>query len=143
MGEGESRRNIEKYIEEMDLVDQFELMGFVSQDKVAELLYQADCYVQPSLQEGIPVAIMEALATGLPVVATNLAGIPELVENGVTGYLVEPANAGELANAILGTYQNYHGALALANNGRERVRNNYDIRKNAKNLFKLFNKTTL
>ena len=142
VGEGEERKNIEKSIAAMDLAGQFELVGFVPQDKVPGLLSQSDCYVQPSLQEGIPVAIMEALAVGLPVVATNLSGIPELVENNVTGYLVEPASAEELAQAILGVYQNYAESLALANKGRERVINQYDIRKNARNLLGLFNQTS-
>jgi glycosyltransferase involved in cell wall biosynthesis len=82
------------------------LAGAQPRQRVAELLASADAFVLPSIitasgkMEGIPVALMEALAMETPVVATDISGIGELVENGVTGFLVPQRDAAALARAL-------------------------------------------
>ena len=97
VGEGEERPALEAAIAAAGLTQHVELLGRQPRDRVAALLGEADVVVQPSIvlpsgkTEGIPVALMEALASGVPVVATAVSGVPELVEDGVTGRLVRPA----------------------------------------------------
>jgi hypothetical protein len=71
-----------------------------SQDEVAAILATADAFVLPSFAEGVPVVLMEALAAGLPVIATRITGVPELVEDGVSGLLVHAGRPEALAAAI-------------------------------------------
>ena len=91
VGEGEERPALEAAIAAAGLTEHVQLLGRQPRDRVAALLREADVVVQPSIvlpsgkTEGIPVALMEALASGVPVVATAVSGVPELVEDGVTG----------------------------------------------------------
>lgn len=75
--------------------------GYQSQDEVAAHLAQGDIFVLPSFAEGVPVVLMEAMASGLPVITTRIAGIPELVEDGRSGLIVAPGDAEALTHAIL------------------------------------------
>jgi len=88
-------------------------------DDINHILRSLDIFVMPSLNEGISNTILEAMATGLPVVATNVGGNPELVVDGVTGYLVKPNDAQEMANRLQSYVENedlrsVHGAAARA-----------------------------
>jgi len=89
-------------------------------------------------REGIPVVLMEAMASGLPVVATRLSGIPELVEDGVSGCLVEPADAAGLAAALQGLDADRERGIALGRAGRDKVRRDFDLRRNTTRLAALF-----
>ena len=80
--------------------------------------------------EGIPVSLMEALATGLPVVTTKISGIPELVRDQETGYLVPPADPVALANALELVYKNPDHARKLAEKGRQLVLREFELSKN-------------
>ena len=144
IGEGEERPILERSIAEAGLRDQVELLGAKPQSEVAQLLPTADCYVQPSIiissgkMEGIPVSIMEAFACGLPVVASHLSGIPELVRPGETGYLVPPENPPALAEALTRVYDNPEEAAQLAHNGRSLVLAEFELTKNVQKLSYLF-----
>lgn len=138
IGEGEERKKIETEIRRFQLEDQVKLLGAKTQIEVAELLKTADCYVQSSVSEGIPVAIMEAMATGLPVVATNITGIPELVLDEKTGILVQAANPAEIANALARLFANDILKRDMAQNGRDWVINEFNLQKNSKKLALLF-----
>ena len=81
--------------------------------------------------EGIPVVAMEALAHARPLIASRLSGIPELVEDGVTGWLTEPGDAGGIAAALIAIHGDWPGAMAIARAGRDRVRAEYLIEDNA------------
>lgn len=106
IGEGSQRGRLERQIARRGLQGHVRLLGERTQQEVAAHLELADLVVLPSViaadgqMEGIPVTLMEAMASGKPVVAPNLSGIPELVEDGVTGLLFEPGNAGQLAAAV-------------------------------------------
>lgn len=86
-GSGAMEETLRQRIQELGLESKVLLMGYV--DPVQEVLCQADCFVFPSLQEGLPVAVMEAMAAGLPVIASRIRGIVDLIEHTKGGYLVQ------------------------------------------------------
>ena len=98
-GEGPLRAKLEEEIKSRNLTGRVRLLGY--QSDLAELMKAADLFVLPSYREGTPRVISEAMAAGLPVVATRVDGIPEQVEHGVSGLLVEPRQVRPLVEAIL------------------------------------------
>jgi colanic acid/amylovoran biosynthesis glycosyltransferase len=144
IGMGVEKKKLAELIERYDLQDRISLMGARTQEEVAAILPSGNCYIQPSIilrkgtMEGIPVALMEAMVNGLPVIATNISGIPELVEDKHSGYLVPPQNPEKLAEALINIYDNYAEANRLAGNGREKVLNEFNLHKNVKELSILF-----
>jgi glycosyltransferase involved in cell wall biosynthesis len=136
IGGGEEEPRLRNMIARHELEDVIHLLGRKPQEEVAQLLATANCYVQPSVimpsgkMEGIPVGLMEALASCLPVVATAISGIPELVRQGETGYLVSPHNAVELAWALEQLYLHPVQAAQMAENGRELVLKEFNLENN-------------
>jgi glycosyltransferase involved in cell wall biosynthesis len=120
------------------------LRGAKPRAEVAALLREADVVVAPSIwtargdREGIPVALMEAMASGVAVVASALSGIPELVTDGVDGLLVPPGDAAALADALqrLAVDESLRERLSAA--GRERVLRDFDVRANTAALAREF-----
>jgi glycosyltransferase involved in cell wall biosynthesis len=140
IGEGSERSSIEAEIRRLNVGDVVELMGSKTQAEVAQLLPTADCYVQSSVSEGIPVAIMEALAWELPVIATRITGIPELVIENKTGYLIPPADPAALAEAIISVRDNPEKARQFGKNGRAWVLQEFNLNRNVTRLAGLFEK---
>lgn len=134
IGEGEERSKIEAEIRNLNLEDQVLLVGAKAQHEVAQFLQQADCYIQSSVSEGIPVAIMEALASELPVVATKITGIPELVLHEKTGLLVEAGDIQGMANALQEMYDNPIRSKHMGKNGREWVLQEFTLEGNINRL---------
>ena len=115
VGEGYMRETLERHTAELRLSDKVTFAGF---DKnVFKHLKKMDVFALPSRTEGFGIAILEAMAAGLPVVATRVGGIPEIVVDNETGLLVEPNNYRELSAAILKLLSDRSGA---ADNGRKR-----------------------
>jgi len=104
-------------------------VGPVGQDEMVGYYVEADVFCLPSFAEGVPVVLMEAMATGRPVVSTRIAGIPELVEDGTSGFLVAPGNLGELTAALelLACSPELRAEVGLA--GRRRVETDFDARR--------------
>ena len=94
---------------------------------VPDLLHAADAFVLSSDWEGLPVAVLEAMAAGLPVVATSVGGVPEVVEPGRTGWLVPPADAVALADAMAALVADPAAARAVGQRARTLVRERYDV----------------
>jgi len=94
-GDGEVER-LRAEVAAMGLTDKVEVPGWVSGDQIRALYAAADIYCLPSHHEGLPMSILEAMAAGLPVVSTPIAGIPESVIDGQTGFLVDPGDRGAL-----------------------------------------------
>lgn len=132
-GEGPMRGELERLLESRDVSDVVRLHGAVPQDRVPELLDRASVFVLPSVvqpdgqTEGIPVALMEAMAAGLPVVTSRLSGIPELVEDGVHGRLLEPGDPVALAGAIRELLEDPDLAGEMGEAGRARVRREFAL----------------
>jgi len=143
VGGGPDGSALRRHIEEAGLEGIVELAGPRPQDEVTKLMRSADVYVQPSViaadgqMEGIPVALMEALASGLPVVASALSGVPELVRDGETGWLVEPGDARVLASALEELMRRPDEAAVRARAGRSLVVTDYDLHSNVRRLSRL------
>lgn len=101
IGNGEERQNLENLVKELDLAKYVNFIGKVPNEKVLEYMIASDVLVLPSLSEGFPLTILEAMACGLPIVATKVGGIPEIVKNGEGGFLVEPQNTAEISEKVL------------------------------------------
>jgi glycosyltransferase involved in cell wall biosynthesis len=146
VGEGPLRASLERLIARLGLREQVRLLGPRDQHDVQARMARASVYVQPSViardgqMEGIPVALMEAMASGVPVVASALSGIPELVRHGETGLLVPPGQPTALCDAILACVSSPDGAVARARRARALIESAYDLRQNAKQLAALFDR---
>lgn len=100
VGDGSRRPALEQQARRLGVAESVAFVGSIGQDRIRERYLDADVFCLPSLGEGIPIVLMEAMATGLPAVASRVMGIPELVEDGVTGLLVSPARPDETADAL-------------------------------------------
>lgn len=144
VGGGDLHAMLERAIQDNNLERHIELLGPHKQDEVSQLLRTANCYVQPSIvthtgkMEGIPVALMEAMATGIPVVATAISGVPELVRSGETGWLVPPEDVHALADALSEIYANPAEAARRADLGRKWVLEEFELSSNVRKLASLF-----
>lgn len=121
VGDGPGRAAIEALAD--DAGGAVRLLG--TREDIPELLAEAAVVLLASDYEGAPLSILEAMAAGAPVVASRVAGIPELVVDGVTGILVEPGDSGALADAIDSLLRDPERAEALGRAGRERAQTHY------------------
>lgn len=140
VGDGPRRMELVAMTSAWGLDDDVEFLGARTQEEVAGLLASSNVYVQPSIltatgqMEGIPVALMEALAAELPAVSTDLSGVPELIRAGQTGWLVPPKDPRALADALEAIRSDPARALQLAAQGRDLVRAEFDLRRNVQML---------
>ncbi len=137
-GEGGERERLEKLINEVGLEGTFQLLGAQPQGKVAELLGQADLFVLPSIRDSLPVVLMEAMASRLPVVASNLCGIPELVQDGETGLLVPAGDERALAQAVARLYEDEGLRREMGRRGAEKVNAEFELSGNVTKLRSFF-----
>lgn len=98
VGEGELRAETEKLVMDYRLGDRVQFLGY--RDDVSKIMQLSDIYVMSSAWEGFPYVIVEALANRLPVIATDVGGVPEAVRHGENGYIVPPGNTDEMARYI-------------------------------------------
>lgn len=118
--------------------DEVHFLGHVDHDKLPSHYASADLVVLPSRMENFPLVILEAMATGLPVVATSVGGVPEMVVEGETGLLVAPYDPGALAEAINSLLGDPSRMRAMGARGRERVREQYTWEKVAERVARYF-----
>lgn len=136
VGDGDDRAHLERLA--APLGDAVQFAGYLSQGAVAEALSKADAMVLPSFAEGLPVVLMEALASARPVIATQVAGVSELVEDGVNGFIVPPGDEDALADRIgrLADDPEIRARMGLA--GREKVSSAFDARRESARIGALF-----
>ncbi len=133
VGDGPLRPHLEKLIAELGLSGRVKLLGALSHANVVALLASSHIMVAPSVtaangdMEGIPVAMMEAMASGLPVVSTHHSGIPELISDGVTGYLVPERDTAALADKLLHIAAHHSEWPLVARAARTFVQEHHDI----------------
>ena len=125
VGEGPAEEQLRVLAEELGIASRVIFAG-VRRD-IPQLLPVLDAFVLPSLYEGFGIAILEAMAAGLPVVATTVGGIPEFVTDGMTGRLVEPGNAEALADAIQAVLANPEQARQMGLRGQRHVQEHFDV----------------
>lgn len=115
-GTGEEETALKALIHEKGLENHVFLPGYI-QD-VKQVLTEADCFVFPSFQEGLPVAVMEAMAAGLPIVASRIRGVTDLIEHGQGGYLVQSFDPVEYAEKVRRMFIEKYGQSAVPRNVR-------------------------
>lgn len=135
VGEGPLRSSLEQLARDLQIADQVRFLGTVH--PTTGLLRQADVFVFPSLTEPQGLAVLEALAAGVPVVASRTGGIVEMVRDGVDGRLVPPGDAGALASALAELLDHPDAAAECAASGRERAQR-FDIRNVARHYENLY-----
>ena len=146
-GEGPMLGELRELTRKLKIDNHVSLPGFVSQEKLREMFYASHIFLHPSEtggdgnQEGIPNSMLEAMATGLPVFATNHGGIPEAIENGVSGILVAERDHEALARALLGAAQDRHLLTRLARAGADAVAQKFDQRAQITRLENLYLET--
>jgi glycosyltransferase involved in cell wall biosynthesis/GT2 family glycosyltransferase len=141
-GDGPMRREIEREIQRLGLGVHVRITGWVSNDAVRKYLLESRAMVLPSFAEGLPVVIMEALALGRPVVSTYVAGIPELVENGVNGFLAPAGSIDALTAALREVLAAPTERLSeMGRIGMAQVRLRHDAAREASQLATLFQRT--
>jgi glycosyltransferase involved in cell wall biosynthesis len=118
VGDGERREQLHRLAAELGLRN---VIFAGHQRDVADYLHALDVFVLPSLWEGLPVSVLEAMACSLPVVATRVSGTPEVVEDGITGRLVEPRDAAGLLSAITALVADAGLRRRMGDAGRKRV----------------------
>jgi glycosyltransferase involved in cell wall biosynthesis len=138
VGDGPHRTRLQERAAAMGVGDRVDFIGSRSQSEVVEILSDADIFVLPSYAEGVPVVIMEALGSGVPVVATFVGGMAELVEDGVTGFLVRPGDPSQLADRIARLVDDPDLRDRLGSAGRAKVTDEFDSRSEARRLGVLF-----
>jgi len=125
VGEGHFRIKLEELVRKKGLEECVQFLGF--RTDIQALLKEFDLFVLPSLSEGLSSAIMEAMASSLPVIASKVGGIPELVQNGDNGLLVPPADPESLARAIIQLVENPEALRQMGIRGRELVEQKFTL----------------
>jgi len=101
IGDGPDRHELEGMTKDLILGNQITFIGKVPHEKVPEFMVASDIFILPSLSEGLPGVIIEAFAAAIPIVATSVGALPEIIREGENGFLVEPKNPEQLAEKIL------------------------------------------
>lgn len=127
-------RELEKIVRDKSLSEYIELLGAVSEERVRKGLEDAHVFALASLNEGIPVAVMEAMAMEVPAIVTDVGGTSELVDDGVDAILVQPENCEEMADAITKVLQNKELALSLSKEARKKIAAKFHHRRSAEAL---------
>ena len=146
-GEGPLLTKLENLASELGVAERVSFTGFVSPERLREIYHRAHIFLHPSQtgrdgnQEGIPNSMLEAMATGLPVFATEHGGIPEAIENNVSGVLVPEHDDQELARALLDATQHADFLSRVAHAGADAVRKKFDLQQQAHRLEEIYLKT--
>jgi glycosyltransferase involved in cell wall biosynthesis len=132
-GEGPLLSQLQNLARDLNIDGRVSFTGFISQEQLREIYYASHIFLHPSQtgrdgnQEGIPNSMLEAMASGLPVFATRHGGIPEAIENGVSGILMPERDHKKLAVALFDAAKDPGFLLRIARNGADIVRKNFDL----------------
>ncbi len=142
VGDGKFRPEVEAHIRRFGLENRIQILGWLGSVAVRDEILRSQVMVLPSFDEGLPVVFMESLALGRPVISTYIAGIPELVENEVNGWLVPAGSPDALVDALRAAVTTPAAKLqAMGRRGRERVLEQHDSRKEGAKLAELFRRS--
>src|SRR5205823_3557357 len=143
-GEGALLPQLQELVRQLKIDNQVSFTGFISQEQLQELLYASHIFLHPSEtgrdgnQEGVPNSMLEAMASGLPVFATQHGGIPEAIENGVSGVLVAERDDAALARALFDATQDRQLLARLARNGAEAIAQKFEQRAQIRKLEEIY-----
>ena len=146
-GEGPLLDELQKLTRELNIEERVSFTGFVSQEQLREIYYRSHIFLHPSQtghdgnQEGVPNSMLEAMASGLPVFATEHGGIPEAIENGLSGVLVAERDHEGLARALVNAAKDPAFLSQIACSGAEAVRKNFDLQLQTRRLEDIYLRT--
>ena len=143
IGDGPQRPELVELIDSLGMHDTIRLAGYCSPGDVQQALREADAFVLPviwdprlNIPEGVPVALMEAMAVGLPVVSARTAGIPELIDDGISGFLAKPGDSADLATVMGRLFElSDSERLKITQAARQKIIADHDIEKLTKDLY--------
>jgi colanic acid/amylovoran biosynthesis glycosyltransferase len=144
VGDGPLRERLQGLAGELEIADHVSFLGGQSQGRISRLYEEADIFVLPSIigpdgwQEGQGLVLMEAQATGLPIISTNTGGIPESIRDGETGFLVPERDVDSLAERLCFLIEHRHLRIQMGRAGRAYVEQNYDLNKLNDELVRLY-----
>lgn len=138
IGAGSELQSLQSFVQQSGLEHDVIFTGALSHGQTLERVQQADVFALASFAEGVPVALMEAMAMGVACVSTTIAGIPELIESGVDGLLVPPGNAVALADALEALLADPQYRQSVGARGRQRVIRQYNLPINHRQLAAAF-----
>ena len=136
VGEGPERPELEKLIKKLGIENHVILTG--RQKEIPKLLKCADIFVLPSKREAFGLVLLEAMIAGLPIIASDTGGIPEIIENKKNGILVEPENSGKIATALIALISHPEKRKKLAAAGAEIVHEKFEAKKMAEEYGKIY-----
>jgi len=137
VGDGPDRHNLETLVDAMALGDRVTFAGYQSQSDVRRYLTQVDIFILPSFSEGVPVVLMEAMAAGVPVIATRVGGIGELVDDGINGYLAIPGDSQSLTQHLDTLLKDPQRRAEFGAKGRDKVAQEFNIYSEVERLYKV------
>ena len=147
-GEGPLLRELESLASELKIAERVSFPGFLSQEQLRDIYYRSHIFLHPSQigrdgnQEGVPNSMLEAMATGLPVFATEHGGIPEAIEHGVSGVLVPERDEFALAETLLGTVRDPNLLCSIGHGGSSAVHKNFNLTTQAQRLEEIYLRIT-
>ena len=126
-GEGPLREQLTKLISKYNLKQNIRLIGYV--DDIHEVLGIIDLFILPSLSEGLPIALLEAMSSGVPSIASAVGGINEIINNNIGGIIITPRDTVAITNAVIKLYKNKEFYNKLKTDGMKIVEDNYSTKK--------------
>lgn len=126
LGGGKQEEEIKKLKRELGVQDKITLIDHVPHAEIKKYLSIADVFIRPSLDEGFGIAFIEAMACGIPVIGTNVGGIPDIIKNNENGIIIEPRNEKQIINSILNLLNNKDLAEKLSAKGHEYVKKQFN-----------------
>lgn len=142
VGDGPYRADLVVLANQIGIAERIVFAGYASQDEVRTYLEQSDMFILPSFAEGVPVSLMEAMACGVPVIATYVGGVAELVDSEQTGLMVPPADAEALADAIARYLDDHALRDRVSRQGRVKVVAEFNLKIELDKLADLFRSYT-
>lgn len=133
-GDGPSRSHLQALAHRLEISERVIFRGFLTEDEIIEELESSDLFVLPSFVEGIPVSAMEAMAIGVPVIATNIAGTSELIEDRKTGLLVRPSDPDAIADAVVMMIEDHDFRLQATALARKVIEEEFDVERESAKL---------
>jgi len=125
VGEGSERQSLERESKELGLENRVYFCGF--RDDMASVFRALDLYILPSLSEGVPLTLLEAMFYGVPVVATRVGGVPEVIRHGVNGMLVPPNDTRALAETMVDSLTNQEETTKRVVEAKQKIDKEYSV----------------
>lgn len=138
-GDGSLRKKLEEKVVDLNISSSVIFHGWITHNQIPDAIRKMDIYLLSSHQESFGVSAIEAMAAGVPLIATSTVGFTEVVKDGVTGILVPVAGVHEMSNEIVNLVSNPHLRASLVAGGRKRVEELYDWDKNVRSMIDLIN----